>query len=116
MEMMQAIYPDFPWQSAMQLHDLCQQSKMWVTKEKQIIKIEDLDKRHAQNILRWLDRRAPHIKLAAEAWWMDTVERHDGGEMAHDSLEDALDEVVEMDADGYLHGTALYKALQEHIA
>jgi hypothetical protein len=115
MEMMQAIYPDVPWRSAMQLHDLCQQSKVWVTREKTVLDISDIDDYHARNILKWLDARASIIKLAADAWWMDQAESHEGGELAHDSIEQGCDEVMEMSPRHYLEETPLYKAIKEHV-
>lgn len=84
-----------------------QQSGAWIA-------IADMTPGHRYNTAAML-MRAAHVHAFRFAWAFDgTVADHDGGEMAHDALERAAEEIWQQSGDdpqGWLRGTTLYRAL-----
>lgn len=88
---------------------------IWQTQAGQTLTVDQMGLSHVQNLIRWLERRAEIILIAAQVEIACTVVDHNGGEMAHDSLEQAEAELHEMNAMDYLRSTELYKALQARL-
>jgi len=90
------------------------QGEWWRTRDGRWLRVVEMEPGHRYNTAAMLMRTA-HIQAGRYAWgFAGMVAEHDGGDMAHESLERALDEIVEQiggDPQGWLRGTVLYKAL-----
>lgn len=78
------------------------------------VRIAEMDPGHRYNTAAMLMRGAPHHAFRYAWGFAGEVTAHDGGEMAHDALERALDQLTSQairDPREWLKGTALYKAL-----
>jgi len=90
------------------------QGEWWRTRDGRWLRIAEMSAGHRYNTAAMLMRGAA-LHAFRYAWgFADEVDAHDGGEVAHSSLERALDEVNEQsinDPLGWLRETSLYKAL-----
>lgn len=90
------------------------QGEWWRTRDDRWLRIADMDETHRYNTAAMLTRRAGHHAFAYALSFAGEVDRHDGGDMAHDALErisDELNEQAARDPEGWLRGTTLYRAL-----
>lgn len=71
-------------------------SDTWMTQAGELLKPSEMEISHAQNTVRWLERRAQMILIAAQAESAYTVTRHD---------------LQEVDALDYLRRLPLYQAI-----
>jgi hypothetical protein len=89
------------------------QGTWWRTKDDRWLRIADMDETHRYNTAAMLMRHAGRHAFAYSLGWDITVAEHDGGDMAHESLERIADEIRDQirDPQEWLRGTALYRAL-----
>jgi hypothetical protein len=90
------------------------QGEWWRTKDGRWLRIADMDETHRYNTAAMLTRRAAHHAFAYSWAFVGVVGGHDGGDMAHDALEQISDELNRQavdDPEGWLCGTTLYRAL-----
>lgn len=93
---------------------LFDQGEWWLNRGKRWLRIADMGPGHRYNTAAMLLRGAP-VHAFRYAWgFSGMVANHDGGEMAHDALEQAADELFRETAGqphAWLRATSLYKAL-----
>jgi hypothetical protein len=113
-ELMLELYPWLP--VGVSLLSRCRQNKVWTTREGETIRVSKIGKSHAQNLVRWLEKRAVMIhKAASICAWID-LDRHDGGEAAHDSIEEEACRLEETDPLEFLRALPLYvKVLEKSV-
>jgi hypothetical protein len=90
------------------------QGVWWRQKSGAWIKIADMSPGHRYNTAAMVLRAARPYGFAYEMWFAGEVGAHEGGDMAHESLErelDLLHERVVNDPQGWMRETAMYKAL-----
>ena len=90
------------------------QGTWWRTKDDRWLRIADMDETHRYNTAAMLMRNVRHHAFAYSLGWAQIAGGHDGGDMAHESLERISDEISEQtvrDPQEWLRGTTLYKAL-----
>lgn len=90
------------------------QGEWWLQKSGAWIRIADMSPGHRYNTAAMLMRAADVHAFKYAFEFAGVVDRHDGGEMAHDALEDLADEINKQtinDPEGWLRETTLYKAL-----
>ena len=90
------------------------QGEWWRTRDGRWLRIAEMSAGHRYNAAAMLMRGAPLHAFRYAGGFAGEVAAHDGGEMAHDSLERLLDAVNNQavnDPGGWLRSTALYTAL-----
>lgn len=95
------------------------QGEWWLQKSGAWIRIADMSPGHRYNTAAMLMRAANVHAFKYAFEFAGVVDRHDGGEMAHDALERLADQINEQtvnDPEGWLRETALYKALTAGLA
>lgn len=95
------------------------QGEWWRQKSGTWIRIADMAPGHRYNTAAMLMRAAAVHGYRYATGFSIEAARHDGGEMAHDSLERIADELwesVRNDPAGWLRGTGLYRALTAGLA
>lgn len=91
-----------------------EQGEWWQQRSGEWIRTADMSPGHRYNTAAMLMRAASYHAFRYALTSSIEVASHDGGEMAHDSLERASDEVwdaTSSDPRGWLRGTTLYRAL-----
>jgi hypothetical protein len=91
-----------------------EQGEWWQQRSGEWTRVADMSPGHRYNSAAMLMRGAPsHAGRYVDSFAAEVM-NHDDGEMAHDALEQMLDEVMDSafgDPQGWLRGTALYRAL-----
>lgn len=115
--------------------EILQQTRWWRTKDQGWVRVKDMTLQHKRHLLAWLERRPRNLVAIhtaevdrASRQAMHWVANHDGGEMAHESLERMADDLTDAWAERYrlwkageaecmkwLLQTPLYKRLQSDI-
>lgn len=91
--------------------DQFDQGEWWLQKSGAWIRVADMSPSHRYNTAAMLMRHAEAHAFNYGMMLAGEVSLHDGGEMAHESLERMVDEHAEKDSREWLRSTALYKAL-----
>lgn len=94
------------------------QGKWWLKRDGTYAAIADMSPGHRYNSAALLMRRARVIAFRHAFAFAGEAAAHDGGEMAHDSLEQIAGELTDQamdDPQAWLRGTTLYKALTEGL-
>lgn len=107
------LYPGID--KALNLLKLCNQDKIWITKNKEKLKVSEISISHAENLIRWLEKRVGWIKISALVEAEYDLIRHNGGEMAHNSLEEIVTELESRDGLEILNELPLYTKLRKII-
>jgi hypothetical protein len=90
------------------------QGEWWRTQDGRWLRIAEMSAGHRYNTAAMLMRSAQHHAFRYAWGFGGEVAAHDGGDMAHESLERLEDEAYRQAAEdprGWLRGTALYRAL-----
>jgi hypothetical protein len=90
------------------------QGRWWKTRKGEWFRITDMQPGHRYNTAAMLMRGAEVHAFRYATNFAVEVDRHDGGEMAHDALERLSDDLLrrgKTDPRGWLRATGLYKAL-----
>lgn len=90
------------------------QGEWWRKKTGDWVRIADMSPGHRYNTAAMLMRSAEVHGFHYVMGFAGTVDAHDGGDMAHESLERMLDDLIrqtDKDPRGWLRETSLYKAL-----
>lgn len=94
------------------------QGEWWRRQTGQWVRIAEMSAGHRYNTAAMLMRGATVHAFRYVRGFASEVDQHDGGEMAHESLERALDELNEQairDPQEWLRGTTLYRALTKGL-
>lgn len=86
---------------------------VWRTKEGLELTVDEMEPSHAQNLQRWLERRALLVKIASELEAGCAASDHNGGEMAHDDIEREFEYTLEAEPMDLLRRLPLYQAIVE---
>lgn len=97
--------------STEQLRKLLSQDKIWVDAQGAEIKVSSIDARYAENLLRWLERRAQMCHSGAEAVYLFLP--YPNGAAAQDSFDDEYNTLLELTPMEWMKRQALYRALEE---
>lgn len=89
------------------------QDEKWQTRDEGIVKIEDMSRSHAQNLIAWLARRGPALYWGQCATFLFMPEP--GGDMAQLFLEQEQNELHSMKWDEWLARQPLVSALVRRL-
>jgi hypothetical protein len=108
------------------IHELLHQGEWWVNKEKEWVKLEDVDLRYARNILNYVETRASRYGAQVAAWLDYTVITRPIDLFLSDTSQDALDRAMEemweeaflarRKCDVWWSSLEFPRALKKHIA
>lgn len=105
----QAVMPHFA--SYVSLYNRCCQESNWKTREGETLALKEMASSHRENLIRWLERRAKGIHKAAILCMSLDLDLHDGGDMAHDSIEEDLNTLYDVDPIEFLRDLPLMRKL-----
>ena len=88
---------------------------IWRTQIGVELTVEEMTLSHASNLKRWLERRATLIHLAAQLEAECAEADHDGGEHAHDAIEEEARQLRDADSLDVLRELPLYQAIVARV-
>lgn len=94
----------------MEKRDVLSQDVYWWPRVGGKVALTDMSNRYLVNVLGFLERRATSLKSQTE-WGIASFASSLGGEMAIDSIDGILMEIMEMPADAWLHEQPLVQKI-----